>query len=369
MVKKWLMVKLILPIAFPLLGVMALILVVVMVMDDSDEAQAQGELVLQVSPEVLAYRDTVVRYCNEYGISEYVDYILAIMEVETKGQGQDVMQSGGSTPEESIQIGCRKFADLVERMRENGCDLDTVLQSYNYGGAYMDYVLQHGRKHTFALAESFAKDRSGGAKVTYSNPIAVEKNGGWRYAYGNMFYVDLIHACFVYSENGGTVAPGIAGTIDRSERMRWLFPNGVPTSQNQMSQYLTTITVPIVDHRGTSSTMQLTVHKKLANEYIAIFQEMKAAGFPVRASDTAAYVWRTMATDPSKLSYHSYGSVVDLNWTSNPLVYSGTGNYKPGVDPYSITPKVVAIWKRHGFYWGGDWSSYKDYMHFTYTNN
>ena len=42
------------------------------------------------------------------------------------------------------------------------------------------------------VAESFARDKSGGKKVTYTNPVAVEKNGGWRYSYGNMFYVLLV---------------------------------------------------------------------------------------------------------------------------------------------------------------------------------
>ncbi|EQI16630.1 lysozyme-like family protein, partial [Clostridioides difficile Y21] len=41
-----------------------------------------------------------------------------------------------------------------------------------------------GKKHTFNLAESFAREKSGGKKVTYANPIAVAKNGGWRYGYG-----------------------------------------------------------------------------------------------------------------------------------------------------------------------------------------
>ena len=30
-------------------------------------------------------------------------------------------------------------------------------------------------KYTFELAESFARDKSGGKKVTYTNPVAVEK--------------------------------------------------------------------------------------------------------------------------------------------------------------------------------------------------
>ena len=38
----------------------------------------------------------------------------------------------------------------------------------------------------FNLAESFAREKSGGKKVTYTNPIAVAKNGGlavwlWKY--------------------------------------------------------------------------------------------------------------------------------------------------------------------------------------------
>ena len=49
-----------------------------------------------------------------------------------------------------------------------------------------------GKNTTFELAESFARDKSGGKKVTYTNPVAVEKNGGWRYSYGNMFYVLLV---------------------------------------------------------------------------------------------------------------------------------------------------------------------------------
>lgn len=77
----------------------------------------------------------------------------------------------------------------------------------------------------------------------------------------------------VPGDTAGTVAPGIAGTINRSERMKWLFPNGTPKSAAQMQQYLVTITVPIVSSKGAESTMTLRVHKKLANEYIAILRK------------------------------------------------------------------------------------------------
>ena len=87
-----------------------------------------------------------------------------------------------------VKQGCKYFSELLAAAETKGCDLNSVIQSYNYGGGFLDYVAGRGKRYTFKLAESFARDKSGGKKVTYTNPVAVEKNGGWRYSYGNMFY-------------------------------------------------------------------------------------------------------------------------------------------------------------------------------------
>lgn len=137
---------------------------------------------------------------REYGIEEYLNVLLAIIQVESGGTLEDVMQSSESlglppnslSTEESIKQGCKYFSELLAAAEAKGCDLNSVLQSYNYGGGFLDYVAGRGKKYTFELAESFARDKSGGKKVTYTNPVAVEKNGGWRYSYGNMFYVLLV---------------------------------------------------------------------------------------------------------------------------------------------------------------------------------
>ena len=154
-----------------------------------------------LSAEVMAYKPMVEKYCKEYGIEDYVIYILAIMQVESGGKGNDVMQSSeslGLAPntlgvEESIKQGCKYFSELLSNAQERGCDIDTVVQAYNYGGSYTLYVEKNGKKHTFELASEFAKEKSGGQIIEYKNPLAVAKNGGWRYAYGNMFYVELVH--------------------------------------------------------------------------------------------------------------------------------------------------------------------------------
>ena len=102
--------------------------------------------------------------------------------------------------EDSIKQGCKYFSELLKSAEAKGCDINTVVQSYNYGGGYIDYVAKNGKKHSLTLAENFARDKSGGKKVAYTNPIAVARNGGWRYAYGNMFYVELVSQYLTVSQ-------------------------------------------------------------------------------------------------------------------------------------------------------------------------
>ena len=157
---------------------------------------------VNVSAEVLAHKPMVEKYAKEYGVEEYVNILLAIIQVESGGTAEDVMQSSESLglppnsldTESSIKQGCKYFASLLSSCKAKGMnDINVVIQSYNYGGGYADYVAKNGKKHSFNLAENFAKNKSGGTKVTYTNPIAVSKNGGWRYNYGNMFYVELVN--------------------------------------------------------------------------------------------------------------------------------------------------------------------------------
>ena len=151
-----------------------------------------------ISDAVVAYRDVVADYAEQNDISEYTDVLLAIMQVESGGELDDLMQSSGSLElpsdslqqEASIRQGCSYFAHLLHRAESEGCDLDTVIQAYNYGSGFIDYVAEHGGKYTL---EKFAQQQSGGATVPYDNPIAVKRNDGWRYAYGNMFYAKLVN--------------------------------------------------------------------------------------------------------------------------------------------------------------------------------
>ncbi len=112
--------------------------------------------------------------------------------------------------------------------------------------------------------------------------------------------------------------------------------------------------------------MTLKVHKDLKDKISAVFGELYNRKFPISASGTYAYSWRG-TTGSSSRSHHSYGVAVDINPTSNPMEGYTTGTYAPYKDPYSVTPEVIAVWEKYGFYWGGNFSRAKDYMHFSYT--
>lgn len=137
----------------------------------------------------------------KYGIADHLNELEAIVAVESNGQSEDVFQSSeslGLPPNslgvyDSIEQGVKYYKELLEKAERLGVDQDSVFQAYNYGGGFLDFIAANGGQYTPALAQEFSQIYSSGRVVSYPNPIAIRENGGWRYDYGNMFYVQLIH--------------------------------------------------------------------------------------------------------------------------------------------------------------------------------
>jgi hypothetical protein len=75
--------------------------------------------------------------------------------------------------------------------------------------------------------------------------------------------------------------------------------------------------------------------------------------------------WRNIA-GTSRLSVHSFGAAIDLN--TKYANYWRWANGKPGNVPRyenQYPMKLIAIFEKHGFIWGGRWYHY-DTMHFEY---
>ena len=126
---------------FPILFSLVLFFGVLISADSDDENSnfSSGITGMNLSAEVLKHQPMVEKYAREYGISEYVNVLLAIIQVESSGTAEDVMQSSESLglppnsldTESSIKQGCKYFASLLSSCKNQGIDdLNVAIQSY-----------------------------------------------------------------------------------------------------------------------------------------------------------------------------------------------------------------------------------------------
>lgn len=282
----------------------------------------------ELSEAVLAHQSTVEKYAEEYDISEHVPILLAIMEVESGGNATDVMQASESLglppntlgTEESIEQGTRYLAELFQAAKEKGVDTETVLQAYNYGGGFIDYIADNGNTYSFELAESFAREQANGKRVTYSNPVAIEKNGGYRYQFGNMFYVDLLQPYLTDSSEAPSFGdetfqavmeealkyegfPYVFGgdnpntSFDCSGLTRWVYQKaGIELPRTAQEQYDATESIPLseaepgdlVFFHSTYNTANYVTHVGIVVDDKKMYQ----AGDPIGYADLTTDYWQ-----------------------------------------------------------------------------
>ncbi|MGH2680940.1 MAG: M15 family metallopeptidase [Actinomycetota bacterium] len=137
---------------------------------------------------------------------------------------------------------------------------------------------------------------------------------------------------------------------------------------------------------------RLVVHADVAKTIAGVFGRLYEVSFPIRQmrlvdaygaddrtsmahDNTSAFNCRWRAGQPGVWSQHAYGRAIDVDPVENPYVWSG------GVSPWNGAPYVDrrdrrrgmifrgdAVWwafRNRGWEWGGDWSSVKDYQHFS----
>lgn len=137
---------------------------------------------------------------------------------------------------------------------------------------------------------------------------------------------------------------------------------GVPRSPELTSQLVKT----------TLLGRPVTVHRKVAACLDAVERERIAKGieYVVDLTDPLGSLggYRPADSQLGDASYHAYGASIDINPSQNPHCRS-RGAVDPlkrcGLDkPYTVPDELVAVFKSHGFTWGGNWWRNKDYMHF-----
>ena len=151
------------------------------------------------------------------------------------------------------------------------------------------------------------------------------------------------------------------------------------------------------DFNGEEQTGELICNKAIAQDMVEIFYELYRNDYQIERvrlideydgddtasmadNNTSCFNYRVV-DGTTNLSKHAYGLAIDINPFYNPyVVYNkgGTGNtyISPAGSeiyadrsqefPYKIDENDLCyrLFTEHGFTWGGNWNSSKDYQHF-----
>ena len=152
------------------------------------------------------------------------------------------------------------------------------------------------------------------------------------------------------------------------------------------------------DFEGNPAEGELICNQAIAQDLVEIFHELYKAEYQIEKirlidayggdddlsmadNNSSCFNYRVVSGS-SSLSRHAYGLAIDINPLYNPYITYNkdqTIHVSPeaGEDyadrsksfPYKIDEEDLCyrLFKEHGFTWGGDWNSCKDYQHFQKT--
>ena len=175
-------------------------------------------------------------------------------------------------------------------------------------------------------------------------------------------------------------------------RMQGLsYPKGCTVARSDLRH----VRVLHCDAEGKVHKGELVCNKAIAQDLVDIFRKLYEAKYPIekirlideygaddeqsmRDNNTSSFCYRNVP-GTTKLSKHAMGMAVDINTRYNPYVRKGKDgrqlispdNGRAYADrSKSYRYKIVkgdllySLFIQHGFRWGGNWKTMKDYQHF-----
>lgn len=145
---------------------------------------------------VAQYTPFIEQELQKVGLAEHTVTVAALMMQESKGKGGDPMQASESAglapntiqdPEKSIQQGVKHFQRAVQYGNQKQVDFPTVIQAYNMGLGYIDFISRNGGKHSEELAKKYSMIQVEKNPQTY-NCGGDENNFRYPYCYGDFTY-------------------------------------------------------------------------------------------------------------------------------------------------------------------------------------
>jgi hypothetical protein len=203
-----------------------------------------------------------------------------------------------------------------------------------------------------------------------------------------LFFLLLVSALMVQAQDF-SLAPISDSLFARMQGKS--YPEGCTVARSDLRH----VKVLHVDAQGKVHKGELICNKAIAQDLVDIFRQLYQARYPIEKirpiddydaddeqsmsdNNTSSFCYRTVS-GTQKLSKHALGMAVDINTRYNPWVRKGTdgrqlvspSNGLPYADrrksyPYKIVKGdlLYRLFIQHGFRWGGNWRTMKDYQHF-----
>lgn len=141
---------------------------------------------------------------------------------------------------------------------------------------------------------------------------------------------------------------------------------------------------------GKTHIGELVCHRAVADDFVSVFQRLYERSYPIEKmllideydgddeksmedNNTSCFNFRPVPGS-DHLSQHAYGRAIDINPLYNPYITSdgytpvNAGDYtdRSKETPHKIDTDDLCfqLFDEHGFFWGGNWNTVKDYQHF-----
>ncbi|EML6324680.1 lysozyme family protein [Bacillus cereus] len=165
-------------------------------LNNTNKKQSYG-----IEERLLQFKLIIEKELEKYNLSAKTTTLLGIMYQESRGEGTDPMQSSESLELKrneiqdvnlSIEQGVKHFAQMYHYGIEKDVGMDTIIQSYNMGPKYIDFIAsQQIKKHSEKLAKEFSK-----MKVDQNPDLYTcgdnKKNFRYPYCYGDFTYATKV---------------------------------------------------------------------------------------------------------------------------------------------------------------------------------
>ena len=188
---------------------------------------------------------------------------------------------------------------------------------------------------------------------------------------GSVFDKSMVTSCDDLIRTSGTKYSS-PNNGKKSEIDIQLFGRTIPSEKSQsafhnqfLPQFMTKVPIKVrTKANGELNSYNITFNKKLASNIQQVFEDIAKEVpefYMYNPKEIPAYKIRYTRKDT--LSNHGKGAAIDINPRWNPYRDSSDGVADDTLHMRRTSNKIVQIFARHGFGWGG---SYHDYMHFSF---